>query len=330
MSNFLCFDKLNDADPRAVCAGDDYFALPAAVALRSAITRLKPGRNLGLFFLDVGISQTNRARIEAELPRERVALEWIPIEDGLLNGLPIKGHASAATYARLLLPLLLPASLDRVIYLDSDIVVCADLCELWDTPLDDNLAMAVQDISCPFFDNELALADRGVSDFHIVVKRGIGNLEELGLDPRSPYFNAGILLINLEGWRAESVGEACFNVLQENRDHVLWWDQYALNVVLAGRFGHLPARWNVQAGLTRISDASQCVYSQDDFEASVNNPAIIHYTGPVKPWHAFKGRRLPRADYFHRVREETGWSGFGWRWTLIASWLRMKLSRLGA
>jgi lipopolysaccharide biosynthesis glycosyltransferase len=313
MTNRLAMQSLSIRDPRIACGGNDAFALAIAVCLRSAIDALASDRCLGVYLIDAGISAKNRARIEASLPRNRIALEWLHADLDLLEDLPaIHGQLSRAYYSRLLLPRLLPRDLDRILYLDSDIVVCGDLGVLWDTPLAGHLALAVQEVAAPYFDCERALPHFERCEPFLAARRPIENYEDLGLDPFAPYFNSGVMLIDLEGWRIESIADQCFSVLEKNRAFVKFWDQYALNVVLTSRWEMLPERWNSSSHLMAIPDSSQCAFSAEAFEESRRRPEIIHFTGLLKPWQPDARRRLPRADHFHRVRMRTSWRGLPW------------------
>ena len=320
MSDFLHQRDLNEADPRIVCAADDAYALPAAVAIRSAAERLAPDRRLGVFLFDSGISESNRGRVESSLPKNRVALEWIPIKSSVIDDFPTHYYFSSAIYSRLLIPLLLPKNLDKVIYLDADCVIEDDLCQLWSLPLENNLVMAVQDLCLPYFDNERAQVDLKIPHLHWLVNRPIENYEALELDPLSPYFNTGLLLINVKAWRKESITKTCFDVLRLNRAHAWLPDQYALNIAVVGRWRRLATRWNTQESvLMRLVASGQHSWPSDEIEAAIKQPAIVHYTGHSKPWNdfsVFRRGRTTRADFFHRVRKRTAWTGVAWYWRL--------------
>ena len=152
------------------------------------------------------------------------------------------------------------------------------------------------------------------------MNRPIENYEALELDPLWPYFNAGLLLINVKAWRKESITKACFDVLRLNRAHAWLPDQYTLNVAVVGRWGRLATRWNTQEGmLMRLITSGQYSWPSDEIEATIKQPAIIHYTGHLKPWDhfsVFRRSRNKRANFFHRVRKETALTGVVWYWRL--------------
>ena len=136
-------------DPIVVLAADDNFAMPLAVTIRSALENLAPDRTLRIYVLDAGIKDETKARLVQSWPPGRYQVEWLKVDARALAGVPVSGHINLVTYYRVLLPRVLPADLSRVIYLDADLVVCADLGRLWDCDLDGHLCLAAQDCAAP-------------------------------------------------------------------------------------------------------------------------------------------------------------------------------------
>lgn len=172
--------------------------------------------------------------------------------------------------------------------------------------------MAVQDLGAPFFDNKEALPDYERFKPFLSTGPPIENYKDLNLDPLAPYFNSGVMLIDLDGGRAESIADQCFSMLEKHRKYVRFCDQYALNIALTGRWGMLPMRWNSSAQRMDIPDASHCFLSPEAFEEARGRPEVIHYTGPMKPWKSVPRHRVNRSEEFHRVRTQTSWIGLSW------------------
>ena len=220
-----------------VSAADDGYVMPLAVTIRSAAACLSPTATLHWFILDGGVSDENRQRLEQCFEPNRIALDWVRADREALAGLPVSEHVTLATYFRILIPRLLPPWLEKVIYLDSDLVVLRDLNELWREPLGDHWCLAAQDMAAPYLDAERVLANFHDCARYLASPRPLPNYEELALDGRAKYFNAGVLVIDLARWRGADMTGQLLGCLHEHRRHVLWWDQYALNVVLAGKWG---------------------------------------------------------------------------------------------
>jgi len=175
----------------------------------------------------------------------------------------VNGHATVATYFRLLLPELLPMSVEKVIFIDADTVVTDSLSPLWKTSLQGHSLAAVPE-------HRISCKDHG---------------HEFG-----SYFNAGIMLVDLKKWRQS-------NLLQRGRifasnypERMRHWDQDVLNHVFKNDWLPLPDRWNACPhlfGLTPEYKGYDYVFTADEKEA-VSNPAIVHFAGPgpIKPWNA--------------------------------------------
>jgi hypothetical protein len=107
-----------------------------------------------------------------------------------------------------------------------------------------------------------------------------------------------VLLINLDKWRAEFVTQRALIYLEKAADWLRWHDQEALNVVFAGAWLHLDARWNLTMR-----------HLMKNVPVTYQTPCIIHYHSAEKPWHA--GYPFALADVFFDYLDRTAWSG--WR-----------------
>lgn len=270
-------------EPLALLAGaDDGYAMPLAVSLFSALDTLKPGREVNVYIVDGGFSALNRQRIESVLrrPKVKLRLEWLYPDPASVQTLPepMKDHISVATYYRLLAPYLIADA--KVIYLDSDLIVTRDLDELWQTNLKGHAVAASLNVGIPTRGQEIPY------------------WQEQGLQPDLPYFNAGVLLMNLEKWREHNLTEAVLENIRKYEGSYEFADQDGLNAVLQTDWVELHRRWNAQV-------------SNDSFELTSLNPnevGIVHYTGAFKPWQwlAF-GQRMPYYAKFFRALERSGW-----------------------
>ena len=218
-------------------------------------------------------------------------------------------HITHTAYFRLLAGRLLPDTIDRVIYLDSDVLVREDLGWLWEQELGNDWCLAVPDIACPYIDARRADCNFRQSSPYLAVLAPVANWQQHGLDPAAPYFNSGVMVLNIRRWREESVEVRLLDCLREHRRYVWCWDQYALNVVFGGQWRSLPARWNQGAHIYEFPDESHSPIEQTQFVEARDRPAIIHYTTEWKPWHYANGH--PRRDLFFEQLDRTAWRG--WR-----------------
>ena len=237
-----------------VLASDASYAMPLATALRSLAEANQRHWPIDVRVLVTAFPEAMRLKVERSLPRGAVAIEWLPIEVAQFGGFGVQNHISRMTYARLLIPSLLPQTAVKVLYLDADILVLGDLGALWATDVGNVLTAAVVDG-----------LDQQVRD-------GMAGTERVPRVQR--YFNAGVLLINLEGWRRERVAERALEYLARNPS-TPYSDQDALNVVCDGRWLPLDRGWNFVDFSERTEIASL---------AQERRPGVIHFATALKPW----------------------------------------------
>ena len=312
----------------AVTAADENYVMPLAVTLRSWLDCLGPHDRLHWFVIDGGITAASRERLERSWRDPRLTLTWLEPNLQAIQGLPASGHVNRMTYVRLLLPALLPPDLPRILYLDSDLVVLRNLADLWNESLQDAACLACVEVACPRLDARLSLPNYEQCGRYLVADRPIPNYQQHGLDPAAPYFNAGVLSINLKSWRETGLSSRLLACLHENRDVLLFWDQYALNVVLYGQWRALDGRWNQGEHLFRYPSASQSPLEPALHRQLRRDPWIVHFTSQRKPW-CFESTHPFRAKFFQSL-DRTDWRG--WRpdkpYGSLAEWLRYRYDQV--
>lgn len=269
----------------AMCVDFDYI-LPLAVAL-SSLDGASGSGGVTVHVLHPGLDEVVQERIAD--PLSTIEISWIAVDEQMVHGAHYSTFLSRGSLYRLLLGDLLPPDVHRVLYLDADTLIVDSLRSVYGTNLEGRVVGAVRDSSAPWAAGPLGPPWR-----------------ELGLEPSSPYFNSGVLLIDVGRWRTESVGQKCLDLLR--RVSPRWGDQDALNVVFNEQWHELPRRYNLQTpDLT--GDTPAWALWRADVEAAISMPAIIHYTGRDKPWDY--GTAHPRAVEWLEWLDRTAWSG--WR-----------------
>jgi len=273
-----------------VCASDRAFAMGASVMLYSALVHLRPGIAVRIYMFDCGLEQAERSRIARVVERTgvRATVEWLrsPALADASHPLYRMPHAA---YARLDMGSVLPKSVHRAIYLDADLLVLADLSELCGVDMQGHVLSAVQDyyvVNVPY-ETDLA-GEPGLSPDR---------------DVTCPYFNSGLMLVDLERWRALDLGNKAAEYLADRRrltaldcatadgaarysSTLKYGDQDALNAVLRGRWMHLDCDWNVSAlGLRYPEYVCDSVKDSlgTSFDTLRTTSKILHFCGP-KPW----------------------------------------------
>jgi lipopolysaccharide biosynthesis glycosyltransferase len=187
-------------------------------------------------------------------------------------------HLTAATLLRLQLPSVLQ-DINRVIYLDSDVVVLNDITMLSDTDLSGLPLAACLDFwltgGPPFMP---PIVGWGVEEWHRFLR------DVVRLADHKAYFNAGVMVMDLDRCRDVGLMPAAEAFLEQANYKTVYVDQDALNAVINGAFARLDLRWNVLANRRPTS--------VDDADGKISSPAalshadawILHYAGPRKPW----------------------------------------------
>lgn len=183
-----------------------------------------------------------------------------------LDNFKVREHLTKGTYYRFFIQEFLPPEVDKIAYLDGDIIVNGSLAELFNVDLEHHLMAAVPQID------------------------GDGPIR-LGLPTGSKYFNAGVLVINVKKWRDDDISTKLMKFSEEKRDIVQWPSQDPLNAVTAGQWVELPKKFNFYHGFT-----------EKEYERYKHiEPVIIHYSGLVKPWN-YKGKHPYKSIYWSYLR----------------------------
>ncbi len=292
-----------------VVASDYAFAMPLAVTICSVLQTLGPGVRLDLHVIDVGIGAAGRARLRESWRDERLTVHWHSVDRLALKNLPLSDHLTPAAYARLFAPRLLPAELGKVIYLDSDLLVLEDLAALWAEPMGDAACLAVPDLGCPWVDCAATLPNYARCREYLSVHLAIPNYRDVGMAPDAPYFNSGVMVMNLDHWRAADITQGALDILSRNRQHVMFADQYALNVVLYQRWRPLSLSWNQGSHIFRYPTWQDSPFDLTSLSACRFEPRIVHFTSGAKPW--LYGNAHPYRSLFFAALDQTAWRG--WR-----------------
>ena len=294
-----------------VVGSDDRYALPLAITAHSALRRLAPGAEVTLLVVDGGITKESRRRIERVVQRARfeTELRWVRPEVRHLSGLRATDWGSPAQYLPLLIPRLVDDS-QFALYLDSDLLVLGDLAEMW-RRLEEGSGVPVH-----------AVLDYGLHHLGEALNRDV--CERLGMDPEAPYFNSGVVVIDLQAWRMRGIPEAASAFARDHADVVRFADQDALNATIQGDWSRLDDRWNVLVGSIDLLLERWEGSPQDKARRRVElvqDAHIYHFSGPRKPWKP-GARRIGRRAYLAEIRMsgwfETPGEYRRWRWRLAA------------
>lgn len=256
-----------------VCATDDNFVQHCSIMLVSLLCNNK---DIDIYIMTEGLKAENRNIIEEEVAAKGGRVHFCLVESSLIDNLPLSkveglNHISRATYYRLLIADILPKEVDRVLYLDCDIIVNASLEELWKIDMTGKAIAASPQIGSGY------------------------DCERLAYPIEEGYFNAGVTLMNLAYCRKNGITEELLKYAADNYDKLRFNDQDVLNGVLHNRSIHILPQWNMTSAcyvfeLDKRGDKRDGRVINDYAAAKANirergmNPCIVHYVSKPKPW----------------------------------------------
>lgn len=254
---------------------DEAYLLPLHVTVASLQKRLSSSLTPRLYLLNRSLSRSAVDSI-ARL------IDTCPIVpgDAAIRELPRQAGFPPEVSFPLLLSDVLPGDVERVLFLDPDLLVLDDIAEIWDTPLGSNTIAAARDLAMPTCSSP----------------RAVKKCRNLGIPHDAPYFNAGVMLIDIARWKAADVSSQVGDYLERNRGRTDYSHQEGLNAVLWDKWKQLDQRWNLIASLTgrRYSSPQQ----------NVLTAGIVHFAGRFKPWHFKVGG--PFGDSYAEALQELG------------------------
>lgn len=266
------------------CAADENY-LPHCAAMLHSVLDKHPPKDLAVHFLQTPVMADNVLQPLADMvTAQGGAFHTHRIPDDWVAGLPRLERIPPAMWYRIFLPQLLP-DCSRVLYLDCDTLLMDNMTPLWETPLEGYHLAAVANVLEPAMQHWP---------------------QQLGLPADQPYFNSGVLLLNLDSMREHQLTRKLLDYGRKQGGNLRWPDQDALNAILGGRCKWLHPRWNCQNSLFYYPRSSE-VFGEQTVREAVRSPGILHFEGHhiVKPWHCLS--KHPYRKHYFQHRRATPW-----------------------
>lgn len=247
-----------------VCTFDNNYSQHCAVLLSSIFENNKESF-FDIYILSDYIDEDNQNKLSKLVDNYSQKLYYLQIDKKQFEGLPFGGkflNISLAAYYRLILPDVLPESLNKILYLDCDIVVNGEISSLWNFDLQNNAVAGVEDS----------------------IRVSFNAPKRLGYPVNYSYFNSGVMLINLSTLRKMKFTQMAFFYIKCHLKEIVYHDQDILNALLYDKKVFLPIKWNVMECFLFRRPLIHSKYKQEIGDAR-KNPAIIHFTGKMKPWY---------------------------------------------
>ena len=216
-----------------------------------------------------------------------------------------ENHIARSTYYRLMASELLPTEVQKVIYMDGDMIVRGEINALWNIDIS-NVAIAGA-IDPSQFNNETYV--------------------RLNFDKKFGYFNAGVELINLRYWRENNISKQAIEFIESHKESLPLMDQDVVNTILADKKVFIPIRYNFQTMLlTKYFYRTFTDIFKKEVLENMLTPIIIHYNGGVKPWH-WRYYALPYRKEWLQAYWHSSWF-FAYEFTPITKYIKHLIKRI--
>ena len=276
-----------------VLASDNNFVQHCCVTMTSI---LRHNKDVVFYLFTEGLTENNVRLLTHHVERMGGDLKICIMDSSIVSRFPMpktqSSHISIATYYRLFSELALPKDADRLIYLDCDIIVRGDLSDLYHADIDDCAIAAV------YQHNEWGIANKTFERLEIPVEYG--------------YFNAGVLLINLDYWRKNDVTNRLLDYIRDNYSKIRAHDQDTLNAVLYKETKALDYKWNF---LPVFLNPSKVTFPQKVDYSFKKDPVIVHFVNRPKPWEYYSDH--PYTNEYFQYLDLTPFKGWKpkWNWS---------------
>lgn len=272
----------------AVISNEAY--VPHVAAMLSSL--YEHNQHVHIHLVDTGISQGSFAQLAKQAEKVQAQINRYPFSLPTVRE-QVADYQSTDQELVLLAPLflaeVLPPTIEKVLLLDADGLICASVWELFrqDVPL----IAGVLDTIAP------------------------ENKHAAGLKRDDTYINAGMLLINLYEWRAQNLTQECLAYIHQQEQPLSHWDQQVINALFSDRVTILPPRWNVLTPFFQFTYADLLehfeltdYYSEAELTEAVQQPVFVHMTPSfiARPW--VKNCRHPYAEQYWHYRNQTSFA----------------------
>lgn len=263
---------------KILCICDNHYIVLLAALIKSIEQNHHSGEPIEFIIVDDQITESNRKKLTSSFTNKDIKFRWIPIKNCISKTVKLPTDKSSLPlniYVRLLIQDFIPQDIKRLIYMDVDMIVLDDISKIWHVDFQSKTVAAVQD-------QFIQIAERW---------GGIANYTDFGLKADSKYFNAGLIVIDMEQWRQKDISNKVLDCLHEHREHALYQDQYGLNAILGNDWVELDPLWN------------RFAYSEED------KPYLIHFTGRKPIYKTYNYRKDYQEKFFFYLRQ-TQWKNF--------------------
>lgn len=267
-----------------VCSIDENYIEYCGVMLASLFVHTPDEKFRVHIICSSKVEKAGKKRLKVFCEKHQAEVYFYDVDYSLIKDFPIRkqDHLSLAAYLRLFMSELIPSNINKILYLDCDLIVVDSIKELWEKNID-NIAVAAVEERSPF-DTESPVTLKYPVEYS--------------------YFNSGVMLINLQKWREKKFVEACKSYIASNYENIKLHDQDVLNALLYKEKQFISIRWILMDFFLYASPEIQ-PERKKDWDDALKSPAIIHFTGKRKPW--MYNCDSPFRDQYIRFAKQQGW-----------------------
>lgn len=277
-----------DNSIHVVIASDGYYFPYVYVCVKTLFENNSTERKIIVHYIEQDVKEECLSALKKLANQNRlvdVIKFAIPEEFNAI--LPAYGAASKTTYVKFWFASMFP-KLERLLYLDPDIIVLDDITELYDTDFDGNLIAAVIE---------------NLPEYHRIASK---------MKASDTYINGGMVLCNLTEWRKFHLEEKAL-VRLKNTEHNLNYDQGILNELCNGEILVFPPKYAVLAEEFEFKNADKMkkrygfktFYSQNEIDEAIEHPVMVHFTGFLYGKPMSLKCDHPYAKYFREQLKDT-------------------------
>lgn len=245
---------------------DNIYAMPTGVLMHSICDH---DNDVKFYIIvDDAFSKENRNRLTDIAKRNGSEITFYIVSKRQTENMPVKRedqptHITKSAYNRLFAASLLPEGVEKIIYLDGDIVVRKSLRPMWETDIEGYAVGVVHDMG------EME---------HLKSQR-------LPYDIKDGYFNSGVLLINVKYWREHDCMALFDEITVKYQELLTMHDQDVLNIAFHDKKKWLPVTYNMQNGfLYEIQERWNVPEIEEELSVAKHDPTIVHFSTWDKPW----------------------------------------------
>jgi lipopolysaccharide biosynthesis glycosyltransferase len=242
---------------------DNNYVRQSAVLIKSILLSNADESFVFHIISDKTLTQLSHDELSDNTVTGKSKISFYNFDSSLFKDYPGSKYVTTSTFFRYMIPYLLPESIEKVLYLDSDMLVLDSVRELWETDM-------------AGYSTAVALSTNHNHKIH---------LQRLGIDEKYGYSNIGMMLINLKFWREQEISKSVFDLVKEKPELLLILDQDALNMAIQKTKKILGPAWNILDPF--LKDTSTWNLNTEyygEIKQAAKNPKIIHFVGALKPW----------------------------------------------